>query len=96
MENGLFSRSGKHSAKVKWEKNIFRTGVVVACTLIAWLGAADLDKFVSLIGSVAWCVFPFSLVLASHGTLTNSFPSVSHFASATVGPFRYKSAPSIL
>ncbi|KAK4698377.1 solute carrier family 36 (proton-coupled amino acid transporter), partial [Phenoliferia sp. Uapishka_3] len=56
MEQGIFSvKSGKHSTKVKWEKNSFRMLVVVACSVIAWAGAADLDKFVSLIGSVA-CV----------------------------------------
>lgn len=59
MENGIFAaqKSGKRSLKVKWEKNAFRTVVVVVCALIAWFGAADLDKFVSLIGSLAWCVF---------------------------------------
>lgn len=55
MENGIFSRSGKHSNKVKWEKNAFRTVVVIGCAGIAWAGASDLDKFVSLIGSLA-CV----------------------------------------
>ncbi|GAA5935953.1 uncharacterized protein JCM15063_001858 [Sporobolomyces koalae] len=55
MENGIFSRSGKHSTKVKWQKNAFRTATVVACAGIAWAGASDLDKFVSLIGSLA-CV----------------------------------------
>ncbi|KAL8280932.1 hypothetical protein RQP46_006611 [Phenoliferia psychrophenolica] len=55
MENGIFSRSGKHSTKVKWEKNAFRMAVVVGCSAVAWAGASDLDKFVSLIGSVA-CV----------------------------------------
>jgi len=55
MENGIFSRSGKHSTKVKWEKNGFRTAVVIGCAGIAWAGASDLDKFVSLIGSLA-CV----------------------------------------
>lgn len=58
MENGIFApqKSGKRSLKVKWEKNAFRTFVVVVCALIARFGAADLDKFVSLIGSLAWCV----------------------------------------
>lgn len=60
MENGIFSRSGKYNSAVKWEKNAFRTAVVVGCTLLAWVGASDLDKFVSLIGSVAWFVpLPF-------------------------------------
>lgn len=68
MENGIFSRSGKHSTKVKWEKNSFRMAVVVGCSVVAWVGAADLDKFVSLIGSVAWCV-PYFLVLCWLGAL---------------------------
>jgi len=55
MENGLFEASGKYSNQVKWQKNSFRTLTVFGCTFIAWLGAADLDKFVSLIGSMA-CV----------------------------------------
>ncbi|GAA5847181.1 hypothetical protein JCM9279_006126 [Rhodotorula babjevae] len=57
MENGLFApqKSGKKSVKVKWEKNSFRTLAVVGCSILAWAGAKDLDKFVSLIGSVA-CV----------------------------------------
>ncbi|GAA6050980.1 hypothetical protein JCM3770_005353 [Rhodotorula araucariae] len=57
MENGIFTpaKSGKRSLKVKWEKNMFRTLAVVGCSILAWAGAKDLDKFVSLIGSVA-CV----------------------------------------
>ncbi|KAF3164408.1 neutral amino acid transporter [Orbilia oligospora] len=53
MENGLFSKSGKYSNKVKWEKNIFRFFTVIVTALIAWGGADDLDKFVALIGSFA-------------------------------------------
>ena len=73
MENGIFAaqKSGKRSLKVKWEKNAFRTVVVVVCALIAWFGAADLDKFVSLIGSLAWCVSASSRMQASRSyTLT--------------------------
>ncbi|KAN0065731.1 hypothetical protein ACQY0O_000861 [Thecaphora frezii] len=55
LEKGLFSRSGKYNWKVKAEKNLFRCLVVVVCSLAAWAGANDLDKFVSLVGSVA-CV----------------------------------------
>jgi solute carrier family 36 (proton-coupled amino acid transporter) len=54
MENGLFVRSGRDSARVKWTKNVFRFGVVFACAFISWLGSSDLDKFVSFIGSFAW------------------------------------------
>ena len=53
MENELFRRSGKHSRYIKWQKNAFRFFLVVMCALIAWGGAGDLDKFVSLIGSFA-------------------------------------------
>ncbi|CAG8664844.1 11061_t:CDS:2 [Rhizophagus irregularis] len=55
MEQGLFVKSGKNDLYVKWQKNIFRILTVIACALIAWGGASDLDKFVSLIGSFA-CV----------------------------------------
>ena len=54
MENGLFTKSGKTSYKVKWEKNAFRALMVMVCYCTAWLGARDLDKFVSFIGSFAW------------------------------------------
>ncbi|KAF9223706.1 amino acid transporter [Gyrodon lividus] len=55
LENGLFSRSGKRDPRIKWLKNFFRFGLVMFCTIISWAGAADLDKFVALIGSFA-CV----------------------------------------
>jgi len=55
MENGLFSRSGKYNPYIKWQKNVFRFFLVFICALIAWGGAGDLDKFVSLVGSFA-CV----------------------------------------
>lgn len=55
MESELFSRSGKFNPYIKWKKNVFRFFLVVCCALIAWGGAGDLDKFVSLVGSFA-CV----------------------------------------
>lgn len=55
MENGLFVRSGKADARVKWQKNLFRFGAVLFCSALSYVGAADLDKFVSFIGSFA-CV----------------------------------------
>ncbi|CCK71647.1 Avt3p KNAG_0H02330 [Huiozyma naganishii CBS 8797] len=45
--------SGKHNPRVKWLKNYFRCGVVIFTTVLAWVGASDLDKFVSLVGSLA-------------------------------------------
>lgn len=55
MENELFTRSGKYNPYIKWKKNVFRFLLVFLCALIAWGGAGDLDKFVSLVGSFA-CV----------------------------------------
>ena len=64
MEQGIFSeKSGKYSNRVKWQKNVFRSLVVVGCAMISWAGARDLDKFVSLVGSVA-CV-PLAFILPS-------------------------------
>lgn len=56
LENGLFTRSGKVDPRVKWQKNAFRFGMVILCTVISWVGAADLDKFVAFVGCFAWCV----------------------------------------
>ena len=50
-ENELFTRSGKHHPYIKWKKNAFRFFLVMISALIAWGGAADLDKFVSVSGS---------------------------------------------
>jgi proton-coupled amino acid transporter len=56
IEGALFGhRSGKRDTITKWKKNAFRTGIVCACGVISALGAADLDKFVALVGSFA-CV----------------------------------------
>ena len=55
METELFSRSGKYNRYIKWQKNLFRFSLVVVCSAIAWGGAGDLDKFVSIVGSFA-CV----------------------------------------
>lgn len=72
-ENGLFTRSGKHHPYIKWKKNVFRFFLVAVCAAIAWGGAADLDKFVALIGSFAcvplvmiYPVSPITLVLQRH------------------------------
>jgi proton-coupled amino acid transporter len=49
----LFSRTGKYNPYIKWKKNFFRFFMVVVCAMLAWVGANDLDKFVSLVGSFA-------------------------------------------
>ncbi|KAI9311218.1 transmembrane amino acid transporter protein-domain-containing protein [Dichotomocladium elegans] len=66
VETGLFTRSGKHNPVVKWQKNGFRLGIVLMCAGIAIAGSGDLDKFVSLIGSV--CCIPLCFL----------FPPVFH------------------
>ena len=55
LENKVFPRhaSGKFDPRVKWLKNYFRGLIVLITVTIAWIGANDLDKFVSLIGSFA-------------------------------------------
>jgi proton-coupled amino acid transporter len=69
IEQGLFGDlTGKHNMLIKWEKNTLRTSIVLLGTLIAWGGANDLDKFISLIGSVCCC--PLSLI----------FPPLFHLA----------------
>ena len=49
----LFSRTGKYNPYIKWKKNFFRFFMVMICAMLAWAGADDLDKFVSLVGSFA-------------------------------------------
>lgn len=55
LENWTFpsNASGKYNPKVKWLKNYFRCAIVVLTSILAWVGANDLDKFVSLVGSFA-------------------------------------------
>lgn len=64
----LFSRTGKYNPWIKWKKNIFRFFMVALCAVIAWAGANDLDKFVSIIGSFACIplvnIYPVSGVLS--------------------------------
>lgn len=64
-ENELFTRSGKYNPGIKWKKNFFRFMLVMVCAFVAWGGAGDLDKFVSLVGSFACVplvyVYPVSL-----------------------------------
>lgn len=66
MENELFTRSGKYNPYIKWKKNAFRFFLVIVCAIVAWCGADNLDKFVSLVGSFACVpliyVYPVSLV----------------------------------
>ncbi|KAG1622530.1 hypothetical protein G6F46_000768 [Rhizopus delemar] len=48
--------SGKDSMAVKWSKNMYRVIISIVCAVISFgVGGDNLDKFVSLVGSVA-CV----------------------------------------
>jgi proton-coupled amino acid transporter len=65
----LFSRTGKYNPYIKWKKNFFRFFMVMVCAMLAWVGANDLDKFVSLVGSFACIplvyIYPVSHSLGS-------------------------------
>lgn len=70
IENGIFRKfkSGRDSLSVKLSKNVYRTILCVLCAAIAFgIGGENLDKFVSLVGSVA-CV-PLCFI----------FPGMFHF-----------------
>ncbi|CAO3680454.1 unnamed protein product [Rhizopus stolonifer] len=83
IENGLFTRSGKYNAVVKWQKNAFRLVAVLVCAFIAIMGSADLDKFVSLIGSL--CCVPLCFL----------FPPLFHLK-AIANNWRQKSVDVII
>ena len=72
-EQGIFGVStGKASLLVKWQKNLYRTVVVIFLGLVGWLGAANLDKFVSLVGCL--CCIPLSFIYPAlfHAHITKS------------------------
>lgn len=83
LEGSIFGlHSGKRNSKIRWKKNAFRAGVVAVCGVISALGAADLDKFVALIGCFA-CV-----------PLVYIYPPYLHFKG--VAESRYAKAGDIL
>jgi proton-coupled amino acid transporter len=61
----MFSKTGKFNPWIKWQKNCFRFFMVILCAGVAWVGANDLDKFVSIVGSFACIplvyIYPVSL-----------------------------------
>lgn len=66
MENELFTRSGKYNPYIKWKKNVFRFFLVIICAIVAWCGADNLDKFVSLVGSFACVPLIYVYPVSSH------------------------------
>ncbi|KAJ2688834.1 hypothetical protein GGH99_002950 [Coemansia sp. RSA 1285] len=63
VEAMMFTRSGREHKSVKWQKNFFRTTMVVLIALIAIFGADQLDNLVSLVGS--FCLVPLSFIYPS-------------------------------
>jgi amino acid permease len=58
IENCIFRKykSGKESVGVKWSKNVYRVILCIFSAAVAFaIGGDNLDKFVSLVGSIA-CV----------------------------------------
>lgn len=56
VEQAFFGdRTGKYNMRIKWEKNVVRFAVVMVTGMVAFFGANDLDKFISLIGSICCC-----------------------------------------
>ncbi|KAM9925402.1 hypothetical protein OXX59_003893 [Metschnikowia pulcherrima] len=52
-EGRLYRTSGKYNPHIKWMKNLFRTAVVIIITVLAWVNADNIDKFVSFNGCFA-------------------------------------------
>lgn len=53
IELKFFTRTGKHSLRIKWLKNLFRSVFVIATATIALYGGQNLDRFVSFVGCFA-------------------------------------------
>ncbi|KAJ1729666.1 hypothetical protein LPJ61_003408 [Coemansia biformis] len=53
IEAGMFTRSGKGNPTVKWQKNMFRTLLVVFIIVVAIFGAERLDNFIAIVGAAA-------------------------------------------
>jgi proton-coupled amino acid transporter len=67
----LFSRTGKYNPWIKWKKNVFRFFMVMLCAMIAWLGANDLDKFVSIVGSFACIPLVYIYPVSTNRSVTD-------------------------
>lgn len=56
IERGIFGthRSGKVHLRYKWLKNLVRSFIPIICAAVSFgVGSSGLDKFVSLVGSIA-------------------------------------------
>ncbi|OZJ04451.1 hypothetical protein BZG36_02812 [Bifiguratus adelaidae] len=61
LDQGIWQgRRGSRSWKVKWSKNVFRVCVAIFCAAVSYgVGSDNLDKFVSLVGSLLCCPLLF-------------------------------------
>ncbi|KAJ2615367.1 hypothetical protein H4S08_001267 [Coemansia sp. RSA 1365] len=74
IESGLFTRSGKGNPVVKWQKNLFRTLLVLLITMIAIFGAEKLDNFIAIVGAGACLPLSFLYpVMLHYKALANSW-----------------------
>ncbi|KAJ2077994.1 hypothetical protein H4R24_004788 [Coemansia sp. RSA 988] len=74
IESGLFTRSGKGNPVVKWQKNLFRSLLVLLITMIALFGAEKLDNFIAIVGAGACLPLSFLYpVMLHYRTLANSW-----------------------
>ncbi|KAJ2781137.1 hypothetical protein GGI15_003318 [Coemansia interrupta] len=83
IESGMFTRSGKGNPVVKWQKNLFRTLLVVFIAMVAIFGAEELDNFIAIVGASA-CV-PLSFL----------YPVMLHYKALAVG-WRQKAKDIVL
>jgi len=74
----LFSRTGKYNPYVKWKKNFFRFLIVAFCAMLAWAGANDLDKFVSLVGSFACIPLVYIYPVSNLRSILFRSPQLTH------------------
>ncbi|KAJ2033273.1 hypothetical protein GGI08_006841 [Coemansia sp. S2] len=67
LESGIFPRSsGKGNTVVKWQKNAFRTLMVLVIAMIAIFGADQLDNFIAIIGAFSCTPLSFIFPAALH------------------------------
>ena len=88
VEGSFFGhRSGERDRMTKWKKNAFRTSIVCGCGILSALGAADLDKFVALIGSFACVplVYIYPAYLHWKGIADNKYAKAGDILLMSVG-----------
>ncbi|KAJ1737244.1 hypothetical protein LPJ72_000656 [Coemansia sp. Benny D160-2] len=66
IESGIFTRSGKGNPVVKWQKNLFRSLLVVFIAMVAIFGAEELDNFIAIVGASACLPLSFLYPVMLH------------------------------